>query len=192
MLSSAKLIITHVGLKVSNITSLSQVHPQVEYENGQVTQKATCPFQHKLSTKIIRENQVVCIESLQVKNMVKNHKLAKAISDVGWSEFVRQLEYKAEWYGRMLVKIDTFYPSSKRCFNCGHILDSLSLAIRSWTCPQGGVCHVRDINAAQNNCPGTHGCCLRRGRKIRCGENQVWQASAKQESLSVMRGSSHA
>jgi len=107
-------------------------------------------YQHKLSTKIIRENQVVCIESLQVKNMVKNHSLAKAISDVGWSEFVRQLEYKAEWYGRTLVKIDKWYPSSKRCFDCGHLLDSLPLDVRSWACPACGVVHDRDSNAAKN------------------------------------------
>ena len=107
-------------------------------------------YQHKLSTEIIRENQIVCIESLHVKNMVQNHKLAKAISDVGWSEFVRQLEYKAEWYGRTLIKIDKWYPSSKRCFDCGHILDSLTLDIRHWTCPECGVAHDRDINAARN------------------------------------------
>ena len=107
-------------------------------------------YQHKLSTKIIRENQVVCIESLHVKNMVKNHSLAKAISDVGWSELVRQLEYKAECYGRTLVKIDKWYPSSKRCFDCGHILDSLPLDVRAWTCPECGVHHDRDINAAKN------------------------------------------
>ncbi len=107
-------------------------------------------YQHKLSTRIIRENQTVCLESLQVKNMVKNHRLAKAISDVGWGEFVRQLEYKAAWYGRTLVKIDKFYPSSKRCFDCGHILDTLSLDVRAWTCPACGVFHDRDLNAARN------------------------------------------
>src|SRR6266487_2923266 len=107
-------------------------------------------YQHKLSTKIIRENQVVCVESLQVKNMVQNHKLAKAISDVGWSEFVRQLAYKAEWYGRTLIKIDTWYPSSKRCFACGHILESFPLAIRFWTCSECGAVHDRDLNAAKN------------------------------------------
>ncbi len=107
-------------------------------------------YQHKLSTRIIRENQTICVESLQVKNMVKNHSLAKAISDVGWSEFVRQLEYKANWYGRMLVKIDTFYPSSKRCSCCGHILDSLSLDERFWLCPGCHSFHDRDINAAKN------------------------------------------
>ncbi len=107
-------------------------------------------YQHKLSTQLIRENQTVCVESLQVKNLVKNHCLAKAISDVGWSEFVRQLEYKAAWYGRTLVKIDKFYPSSKRCFDCGHVLSSLTLDVRSWTCPACGVVHDRDINAAKN------------------------------------------
>ena len=107
-------------------------------------------YQHKLSTHIIRENQIVCVESLQVKNMVQNHSLAKAISDVGWGEFVRQLEYKAKWYGRTLVRIDKFYPSSKRCFDCGHVLDTLSLDVRVWTCPECGVIHDRDINAAKN------------------------------------------
>jgi putative transposase len=107
-------------------------------------------FLQKLSTKLIRENQTICVESLAVKNMVKNHSLAKAISDVGWSEFVSQLDYKAKWYGRTVVKIDRWYPSSKRCFECGHILDSLSLDIRHWICPECGVSHDRDINAARN------------------------------------------
>ncbi len=107
-------------------------------------------FLHKLSTRLIRENQTICIESLQVKHMVKNRKLSKAISDVGWSEFVSQLDYKAQWYGRHLVKIDKWYPSSKRCFECGHILDSLPLDVREWTCPACGTHHERDINAAKN------------------------------------------
>jgi putative transposase len=107
-------------------------------------------FSQKLSTRLIRENQTICVESLAVKNMVKNPKLSKAMSDVGWSEFVSQLEYKAAWYGRNLVKIDRWYPSSKRCFDCGHILDSLSLDVRMWTCPECGVVHDRDVNAAKN------------------------------------------
>jgi IS605 OrfB family transposase len=107
-------------------------------------------YQHQLSTEIIRENQVVCVESLTVKNMVQNHCLAKSISDVGWGEFVRQLEYKAVWYGRTLVKIDKWYPSSKRCFDCGHVLETLSLDERVWTCPQCAVVHDRDLNAAHN------------------------------------------
>ncbi|HEX4203249.1 MAG TPA: RNA-guided endonuclease TnpB family protein [Ktedonobacteraceae bacterium] len=82
--------------------------------------------------------------------MLKNHKLAKAISDVGWSEFVRQLEYKAQWYGRSVVKIDRWYPSSKTCSACLHVLEELPLDIRSWSCPNCGTCHDRDINAAKN------------------------------------------
>jgi putative transposase len=107
-------------------------------------------YQHKLSSRIVHENQVVCVESLAIKNMVKNPKLAKAISDVGWGEFVRQLEYKARWYGRTLVKIDQWYPSSKTCHACKHILDSLPLDIREWVCPACGMVHDRDTNAALN------------------------------------------
>lgn len=105
---------------------------------------------HKLTTRLIRENQTVCVESLAVKNLVRNHTLAKAISDVGWGELVRQLEYKADWYGRTVVKIDRWYPSSKRCHACDHVLDALALDVRQWTCPKCGVRHDRDINAAKN------------------------------------------
>jgi len=105
---------------------------------------------HKLTTRIIRENQAVCVESLAVKNMVRNRKLAKAISDAGWGEIRRQLTYKAAWYGRTLVTIDRWFPSSKTCSTCGHVLDSLSPDVREWTCPACGMVHDRDINAAQN------------------------------------------
>jgi len=105
-------------------------------------------FLHKLSTRIIRENQTICVESLQLKAMVKHPTLAKAIHDVGWGEFVRQLNYKSTWYGRTLVAIDKWYPSSKRCFDCGHVLGSLSLDTRQWICPQCGSAHDRDVNAA--------------------------------------------
>jgi putative transposase len=105
---------------------------------------------HKLTTRLIRENQTVCVESLAVKHLVRNPTLAKAISDVGWGELVRQLEYKAAWYGRTLVKIDRWYPSSKRCHACGHVLDSLPRDVRQWVCPECGVRHDRDINAAKN------------------------------------------
>jgi putative transposase len=107
-------------------------------------------YQHKLSTRIKHENQVICVESLAVKNMVKNHKLAKAISDVGWGEFIRQLEYKSEWHGRTLIKIDQWYPSSKACHACKHVVDSLPLDIGEWVCPQCGGVHDRDTNAALN------------------------------------------
>ncbi|MEB3178837.1 MAG: RNA-guided endonuclease TnpB family protein [Nostocaceae cyanobacterium] len=105
---------------------------------------------HKLTTQLVRENQTIAVEDLAVKNMVKNPKLARAISDAGWGEFVRQLEYKTKWYGRTLVKIDRWFPSSKRCGNCGHIVERLPLSIREWDCPNCGTHHDRDVNAAQN------------------------------------------
>jgi putative transposase len=107
-------------------------------------------FTHQLSTRLIRENQTICVESLTVKAMVPHPTLAKAIQNVGWGEFVRQLEYKAAWYGRTLVAIDTWYPSSKRCFDCGQVLDTLALDTRQWTCPACGRVHDRDVNAAKN------------------------------------------
>lgn len=107
-------------------------------------------FLHKLSTRLINENQVIAVETLAVSNMQKNRKLSGAIGDAGWSEFVRMLEYKAQWYGRELVGIDRWYPSSKRCSGCGHILKKLPLNVREWTCPECGSVHDRDINAARN------------------------------------------
>lgn len=87
-------------------------------------------FLQKLSTRIIRENQTIVLENLKVKNMMGNHKLAKSIADVSWSEFVRQLEYKADWYGREIIKIDTWFPSSQICSNCGHKDGKKALSIR--------------------------------------------------------------
>lgn len=103
---------------------------------------------HKLSTRIIRENQTVVIEDLTVRNMLRNHRLARAISDAAWSELRRQLEYKADWYGRTVIAIDRFYPSSKTCSACGAIVESLPLSVRGWTC-RCGVAHDRDVNAAK-------------------------------------------
>ena len=105
---------------------------------------------HKASRKLINENQVVCVESLNVKGMIKNPKLAKHIADANWGEFVRQLQYKAEWAERIVVQIDRFFPSSKRCSSCGFIHDSLPLSIREWKCPKCNTLHDRDINAAIN------------------------------------------
>lgn len=105
---------------------------------------------HKLTTRLVRENQTIAVEDLAVKNMVKNRKLAQSISDASWSELVRQLEYKAAWYGRELIKIDRWFPSSKRCNVCGHTVGKLPLNIREWDCPSCGVQHDRDVNAAIN------------------------------------------
>lgn len=107
-------------------------------------------FLHKLTTRLVRENQTIAVEDLAVKNMVKNPKLALSITDASWGELVRQLDYKCEWYGRTLIKIDRWFPSSKRCSNCGHIAEKMPLNIRSWDCPSCGCSHDRDVNAAIN------------------------------------------
>ena len=103
---------------------------------------------HKLTTRLVQQHDVIAIEDLQVRNMVRNHSLARAISDASWSELRRQLEYKAEWYGRTVIAIDRFYPSSKTCSACGAIVDRLPLNVREWTCRCGTV-HDRDVNAAK-------------------------------------------
>jgi putative transposase len=104
---------------------------------------------HKLTTSIVRENQVVVIEDLAVRNMVKNRSLARAISDASWRQMRTMLEYKAQWYGRELVVVDRWFPSSKRCSACGAIQQSMPLTVREWVCACGAT-HDRDINAAKN------------------------------------------
>ena len=107
-------------------------------------------FLHKLTTRLVSEFDVICVETLAVKNMKKNRCLAKAISDASWGEFVRQLKYKAEWYGKTLVKIDRWFPSTKRCNECGHVDENKPLDVREWSCKHCGCAHDRDENAAKN------------------------------------------
>ncbi|MDJ0597948.1 MAG: RNA-guided endonuclease TnpB family protein [Crocosphaera sp.] len=138
---------------------VARVHAQIK--------DARTDFLHKLTTKLVQENDLIAVEDLAIKNMVKkrcdpapsngareraprHHKLAKSISDASWGELNRQLEYKCEWYGKELIKIDRYFPSSKRCGDCGHIVDKLPLNIREWECPKCGTNHDRDINASKN------------------------------------------
>ncbi|MFB6556656.1 RNA-guided endonuclease InsQ/TnpB family protein [Streptomyces sp. NPDC056405] len=104
---------------------------------------------HKLTTRLVRENQTLVIEDLTVRNMVKNHTLARAISDASWSEFRSMLEYKAAWYGREVIAVDRFFPSSRLCCHCGTLQDRMPLNVRTWTC-DCGTTHDRDVNAAKN------------------------------------------
>ena len=106
---------------------------------------------HKISHKLVSENQVIVSEDLSVSNMVKNRNLAKAISDCGWYELTRQISYKSDWNNRQYIKVDRFFASSQMCNCCGYVnKDTKDLSVRKWTCPQCGVIHDRDINAAIN------------------------------------------
>lgn len=107
-------------------------------------------YLHKLSRKLVDDNQVIVVENLNVKGMVRNHKLAKAISDVGWGMFVNFLQYKLDREGKVLVEIDRWFPSSKLCSNCHYQVDEMPLEVRTWTCPSCGTHHDRDGNAAAN------------------------------------------
>ncbi|GGA12498.1 hypothetical protein CYANOKiyG1_25670 [Okeania sp. KiyG1] len=172
-LGITSLVTTSDGEKFANPKNLKKLHKKLRLAQKSLSRKtkgsnnyqkarlkvarihaqikdSRIDYTHKLTTQLIRENQTVVVEDLAVKNMVKNHKLAKAISDANWGELVRQLEYKAEWYGRQLIKIDRYFPSSKRCSNCGHVVEKLPLNIREWDCPECGTHHDRDINASIN------------------------------------------
>lgn len=105
----------------------------------------------KLSTSLVRTHPVICMETLMPKNMVRNHRLAKHIGDAAWGEFAHMLDYKAGWYGRKIIHVDRFYPSSQLCHDCGYLNPEVkNLEVREWTCPQCGVFHDRDVNAANN------------------------------------------
>ncbi|WP_202224772.1 RNA-guided endonuclease TnpB family protein [Okeania sp. KiyG1] len=172
-LGITNLLTTSDGEKIANPKKLNKLHKKLRLAQKSLSRKTKGSnnyqkarlkvarihakikdsredYTHKLTTQLIRENQTIVVEDLAVKNMVKNHKLARAISDANWGEVVRQLEYKAEWYGRELIKIDRYFPSSKRCSICGHVVEKLPLNIRQWDCPECGSHHDRDINAAIN------------------------------------------
>jgi putative transposase len=145
-------------------------------------------YLHKLTTRLVRENQAIVIEDLSVRNMVKNHILARAISDAAWSELREQLAYKCAWYGRTLVAVDRFYPSSKICSACGYVVSVLPLHMREWTCVRCAAVHDRDVNAARNiEAAGL--AVLACGAGIRPQRNTPYgQSALKQETHGATRG----
>jgi putative transposase len=152
------------GAKIERSQNFRQVQRKIARVHARIADSRR-DFQHKLSTRLIRENQTISVETLAVKNMSKSAQgtaaapgrrvkqksgLNRSILDASWSEFIRMLEYKAHWYGRTLLGIDRWYPSSKRCSKCGFIMQNLPLRVRAWDCPECGAKHDRDINAARN------------------------------------------
>ena len=170
----SRLITTSDGEKITNPKHFNRLYRQLKVAQKELSRKtkgslnrqkarlqvakihakikdARTDFLHKLTTNLVRNNSLICIEDLAVRNMVKNHKLARSISDAAWGEMFRQLEYKCEWYGRKLVKIDRFFPSSKRCNHCGYVALQMPLDVRTWDCPSCGTTGIdRDINAGKN------------------------------------------
>ena len=150
-------------------------------------------FLQKLSTRIIRENQTVVLEDLNVKGMMGNHKLAGAIGDCSWSSFVKQLQYKADWYGREIIFVNRFFPSSKTCFDCGWINKNLTLKDRSWTCDACGVAHQRDLNAAKNikkqglNLKNMSGLGIKSDNKQKLGEASGRKRSLRNEKPPLLK-----
>jgi putative transposase len=138
-------------------------------------------YLHQVSSKLINENQVIVLEDLVVKNMIKNRRLAQAISDVSWGSLVSMLKYKAAWHGRQIILIDRWFPSSKTCSCCGHVLEELNLDVREWTCPSCGEHHDRDVNAAKN--------ILQQGLKVLSGLGAKSDVKQKPEEALTLVGS---
>lgn len=133
--------------KGSNNRNKSRIKVAKQYERISNIRRN---FHHQVSRKLINENQVIVLEDLKIKNMLKNRKLSRAISEQAWYQFRSFLEYKSKWYGRELIVINQWYPSSKTCSSCGSIQTKMPLSVREWTCPDCGSSHDRDINAAKN------------------------------------------
>ena len=146
--------------KVNGSNNKNKLKVKVQKVHDKITNSRK-DFIHKLTNQITKDFDVICIETLKSSNMMKNRRLSKAIADVSWFEFARQLEYKASWRGKYLVKIDQWFPSSKLCFSCGAKVKKMPLNIRKWTCKECNVTHDRDINASKNiEVQGLHGLLL--------------------------------
>jgi putative transposase len=143
---------------------------------------------HKLSTRLVRENQTIVIEDLNVQGMIANHTLARAISDAAWSDLRNMLEYKAHWYGRHLIAIDRWFPSTKTCSECGVLREVLPLNVREWTC-RCGVVHDRDVNAARNIlAAGRAAAACGDGVRPQRESSRTRQSSVKQETQRATAG----
>ncbi|MFL1378921.1 MULTISPECIES: RNA-guided endonuclease InsQ/TnpB family protein [unclassified Nocardiopsis] len=152
-------------------------------------------FLHKLTTRLVRENQVVVIEDLTVRAMVKNRALARAVSDAAWSELRSMLEYKADWYGRELVVVDRFFPSTRLCSapGCGHVHERLPLDVREWICPRCGIVHDRDVNAANNiRAAGLAVAACGAGVRPQRESSRTGRSVSKQEGHGATRGGANA
>lgn len=148
-LSRRALLVKQKGINLFEARNYQKQKRKVARLHEKVMNQRT-DFLNKLSTEIIKNHDIICIEDLNTKGMLRNHKLAKSISDVSWSSFVTKLQYKADWYGREIIKVDKWFPSSQICSECGHKDDKKSLKIREWTCPICHTHHDRDINASIN------------------------------------------
>ena len=148
-LSRRALLAKQKGIPLSEAKNYQKQKRKVARLHEKVMNQRT-DFLNKLSTEIIKNHDIICIEDLNVKGMLRNHKLARSISDVSWSSFVAKLQYKADWYGREIIKVNQWFPSSQICSECGHKDGKKPLDIREWTCPICHTHHDRDINASIN------------------------------------------
>ena len=148
-LSRRALLAKKKGIPLSEAKNYQKQKRKVARLHEKVMNQRT-DFLNKLSTEIIKNHDIICIEDLNVKGMLRNHKLARSISDVSWSSFVAKLQYKADWYGREIIKVNQWFPSSQICSECGHKDGKKPLDIREWTCPICHTHHDRDINASIN------------------------------------------
>ena len=149
VLSKQGLLAKKKGVKLSESSNYQKQKLKVARLHEKIVHQRK-DFLHKLSTNLIKNHDVICIEDLASRNLMKNHRLARAIGDASWREFVRQLHYKADWYGKKIVTISRWFPSSQLCSSCGLSSDKKPLSVREWTCESCGTHHDRDINSSIN------------------------------------------